>query len=79
MNIIEKIKDNSAPLKISMGQIYQHKYDFYIVAKKGGSAEGCLVNISNGNIWSNTSPETDIANNSDFVLFRGTIQITTDY
>ena len=62
-----------------MGQIYQYGDDFYIVAKKESNPKGCLINLQTGNLWNDESPEKIIANNPDFVLFRGTIQIKTDY
>lgn len=79
MNTIKKVTAFPAKNPIEMGQIYQFRDDFYVVAKKDNNPEGCLINLQTGNLWSDESPEETITNNSDFVLFIGTIQITTDY
>lgn len=79
MNFIEKVTKFPTKDPIEMGQIYQYGDNLYIVAKKDNNPNGCLINMTTGNLWSHESPEKTIANNYDFVLFRGTIQITTDY
>lgn len=79
MNTVTVVKNKTSSSKIEMGQIYQYGNAFYIVAKKGSDSTGCLINIENGNLWNNETPEQTISINTDFVLFRGTIQITTEY
>lgn len=78
MNNIKVIKTIPTDSSVKMGQIYQYCKDFYIVAKKDNDPTGCLVNLHDGNIWSSDESASEtILNNTGFVLFKGTVQITT--
>lgn len=78
MNNITIIKTNPTESSVHMGQIYQYDGDFYIVARKNDDFTGCLISLSGGNIWSNEESASEtILNNANFVLFKGTLQIST--
>lgn len=78
MNNITVIKKNSKESSVEFGQIYENCGIFYIVAKIDGAGRNCLINLNNGNLWSyeDTAEET-IRQDSGFILFRGTLQIST--
>lgn len=79
MNNITVIKTNQTKSTVFGGQIYQYDGDFYIVARKNDDFTGCLISLSTGNIWSNEESASEtILNNANFVLFKGTLQITAE-
>ena len=78
MNNITVIKKNSTDSSVKKGQIYENCNIFYIVAKSDNAGGRCLISLNDGNLWSyeDTAEET-IRQDSDFILFRGTLQIST--
>lgn len=78
MNNITVIKKNSKESSVEFGQIYENCGIFYIVAKIDGAGRNCLINLNNGNLWSyEETAEEIIRQEPDFILFEGTLQITT--
>ena len=80
MNSIKIIKTDQTKPPVQEGQIYRHGMDFYIfIRKEDFSLAGCLVNIKSGYIWRDTkTAEQTIHGDENFVLFKGTVQITTE-
>lgn len=78
MNNITVIKTNQTEASVELGQIYESCGSFYIVAKRDSVGGNCLINLSNGNLWSyeDTAEET-IRQDPDFILFKGTLQVST--
>lgn len=78
MNNITIIKTNQTEASVELGQIYDNRGIFYIVAKSNGAGRNCLINLNNGNLWSyEETAEEIIRQEPDFILFEGTLQITT--
>lgn len=80
MNNIKIIKTDQPKPPVQEGQIYRHGMDFYIVIRKDDfPVTGCLVNIKNGYIWRDAkTAEQIIHEDENFVLFKGTLQITAE-
>ena len=76
MNII-RIEEKASTPSIKMGQLYTYGDNVYIVAKKNENPEGCLINLANGNLWSE-EPIHITLKDLEWKLFKGSVTIIVE-